>query len=63
MPQDHGKLSVTIFWFREDSWEPTFISFSSSVSVSWKHVVKMYFLIKGHQCVLIIYKKLQIYVY
>ena len=23
MPRDHGKLSVTIFWFHENSWEPT----------------------------------------
>ena len=35
MPRDHGKLSVTIFWFRENSWEPTFISFNVQ-----KHVVK-----------------------
>ena len=35
MPRDHGKLSVTIFWFLENSWEPTFISFNVQ-----KHVVK-----------------------
>ena len=28
VPRDHGKLSVTIFWFCENSWQPTFISFN-----------------------------------
>ena len=32
MPRDHGK---PIFWFHENSWEPTFISFNVQ-----KHVVK-----------------------
>ena len=32
MPRDHGK---PLFWFNENSWEPTFISFTVQ-----KHVVK-----------------------
>ena len=28
MPRNHGKPLVTIFWFGENSWEPTFISFN-----------------------------------
>ena len=35
MPRDHGKPSVTIFWFAENSWEPSFISFNVK-----KHVFK-----------------------
>ena len=35
MPRDHRKPSVTSFWFCENSWEPTFISFNAQ-----KHVVK-----------------------
>ena len=35
MPRDHRKPSVTIFWFCENSWGPTFISFNAQ-----KHVVK-----------------------
>ena len=28
MPRDHRKPFVTSFWFCENSWEPTFISFN-----------------------------------
>ena len=30
MPGDHWKPLVTIFWFGENAWEPTFISFMYS---------------------------------
>jgi len=36
------KPLVTIFWFRENSWEPTFISFNVQ-----KHVVKHTFKLKN----------------
>ena len=40
VPRDHGKPSVTIFWFQENSWEPTFISFNVQKHVG-KHTFKL----------------------
>ena len=41
MPRDHGKLSVTIFWFHENSWEPTFISFNVQKQFSRNMLLKL----------------------
>ena len=59
--RDHGKLSVIIFQFRENSQEPTFISFFSSVSVSWKHVVKHTFKLKNISVYLLFTKNFNVY--
>ena len=59
MPRNHGKPSVTIFCFRENSWEPTFIS--SNVQ---KHVVKHTDTLKLKnidQCVLLFTKNFNVY--
>ena len=41
MPRDHGKLSATIFWFHENSWEPTFISFNVQKQFSGNMLLKL----------------------
>ena len=41
MPRDHGKLSATIFWFHENSLEPTFISFNVQKQFSRNMLLKL----------------------
>ena len=41
MPRDHGKLSATILWFHENSWEPTFISFNVQKQFSGNMLLKL----------------------
>ena len=40
VPRDHGKPLVTVFWFGENSWEPTFISFNAQKCVG-EHTFKL----------------------
>ena len=47
VPRDHGKPSVTIFWFRENSCTET--------------CCKTYFKVKEHQCVLLFTKYFIVY--
>ena len=59
MPRDHGKLSITIIWFHENSWEPTFIAFNVKKQFSGNMLLNILFKLKNITVFYYLQKKLQ----